>query len=160
VQFPPDIATKVCPEKQLIFPLAGTKCFNLRNGLMIQSTRSNSIIFFDLENPYLEHFWHLQKNLILTSLFALSTEKGDMLKVLIYQLLFNTVNLWRYNILFILVGTVYTLSVATVLSKIFSLSRWLFSRIPKLDPEKELMVVTSPLLFLLKRTINFNFHIN
>lgn len=49
----PDVATKVCPEKPLVFPSAtGTKCFSLRNNLMIQTGRSNSLVLFDMENPY------------------------------------------------------------------------------------------------------------
>lgn len=160
VRFPPAVATKVCPEKPLVFPLAGTKCFNLRNGLMIQGARSNSLIFFDLENPYFEHFWHLHKNLILASLFSLYVEKGDMFMVLFYQILLNTVALWHYNMLFILLATIYTLSVAIVISKLLLAVKWICNYFPKLDPDKEFVVVLSPILFLVKRNFYREFHIN
>lgn len=160
IRFPPDIATKVCPEKPLVFPLAGTKCFNLRNGLMIQGARSNSLVFFDLENPYFEHFWHLHKNLILASLFALHIKQGSISVVLLYQLLLNSVALWRYNLLFIGLATIYTLSVATVISKLFGLLRYVFSYVPQFESDKELIVLLLPNLLLLKRGIYRDFHIN
>ena len=122
---------------------------------MIQGARSNSLIFFDLENPYFERYWHLHKNLILASLFALYIEKEDMFTVLLYQLLLNGIALWRYNVLFICLVTVYTLSVATIIIKIVGLSYSLVSYLPHLDKDKELLIGISPMLLLLKRGFYF-----
>lgn len=156
----PDVATKVCPEKPLVFPaFAGTKCFNLRSTFIIQPARSNSLVLFDIENPYIEHFLCLHRNLVLASLAGLQLTEQTTLGLLPYQLAINALVLSEYSLLFVLLETLYTLSLATALLKLLGLLRWL-ARVFSLEFDKDFVFVLSPFVFILKQFTSVAFPLN